>query len=86
MRPMKKRFLYQSMPAGVRIPRTPGGTFGMEVMSVDEGLDRYRRALARLKAEAPQRRHPIFGEMTHDEWIAGQLRHAELHLSFVRAD
>src|SRR5688572_22327997 len=23
MRPMKKRFLYKAMPAGVRIPRTP---------------------------------------------------------------
>ena len=86
MRPMKKRFLYKAMPPGVRIPRTPGGTFGMEPMSLDEGLNRYRRACARLKAEAPQRRHPIFGAMTHEEWIAGQLRHAELHLSYMRAD
>jgi hypothetical protein len=86
MRPMKKRFLFKAMPAGVRIPHTPGGTFGIDEMPVDEGLERYRRALNRLKGEAPQRRHPIFGEMTHDEWIAGQLRHAELHLSFARAD
>ena len=86
MRPMKKRFLYKGMPAGVRIPNTPGGTFGVEPLSLDEGLDRYRRACARLKAEAPQRRHPIFGAMTHQEWIAGQLRHAELHLSYVRAE
>lgn len=86
MKPMKKRFLYKAMPVGVKIPRTPGGTFGTEPMSVEEGLDRYRRALARLKSEAPQRRHPIFGPMTHAEWIAGQMRHAELHLSFVRVD
>jgi hypothetical protein len=86
MRPMKKRFLYKGMPAGVRIPRTPGGTFGIDVLPLDAGLERYRQAYARLKAEAPQRRHPIFGELTHEEWIAGQLRHAELHLSFVRAE
>ena len=86
MRPMKNRFLYKAMPAGVHIPRTAEGTFGTEAMTLDEGLDRYRRALARLKAEPPQRRHPIFGQMTHEEWINGQLRHAELHLSFVRAD
>jgi hypothetical protein len=86
MRPMKKRFLYKGMPAGVHIPKTPGGTFGTDVLPPDEGLARYRAACARLKAEAPTRRHPIFGAMTHDEWIAGQLRHAELHLSFVRAE
>jgi hypothetical protein len=84
MKPMKKRFLYKQMPVGVRIPRTPGGTFGTDPLSLDEGLERYRRALTRLKTEAPQRRHPIFGEMTHAEWVAGQLRHAELHLSFVK--
>jgi hypothetical protein len=86
MRPMKRRFLYKAMPPGVRIPKTPGGTFGTDAMSVEEGLERYRQACARLKAEAPKRRHPIFGEMTHEEWIAGQLRHAELHLSFVREE
>ena len=26
--------------------------------------------------------HPIFGKLTHDEWIAINLRHAELHLGF----
>ena len=86
MKPMKKRFLYKAMPAGVHIPKVPGGTFGTEPMSLDEGLDRFRRAYTRLKSEAPQRRHPIFGPMTHDEWINGQLRHAELHLSFVRPE
>jgi len=86
MRPMKKRFLYKGMPAGVHIPKTPGGTSGTDVLPLEEGLNRYRAACARLKAEAPQRRHPIFGQMTHAEWIAGQLRHGELHLSFVRAE
>ena len=86
MTPMKNRFLHKAMPAGVHIPKAPGGTFGIEPLPLEEGLDRYRRALSRLKAEAPRRRHPIFGELTHAEWIAGQLRHAELHLSFVRAE
>ena len=86
MRPMKKRFLYKAMPAGVKIPSAAGGTFGIDVLSTDEGLERLRRAYGRLKAEAPARPHPLFGRLTHDEWINGHLRHAELHLSFVRAE
>ena len=38
MRPMKKRFLYRAMPAGVKIPSAAGGTFGTDVLSTDEGL------------------------------------------------
>ena len=86
MRPMKKRFLYRTMPAGVKIPSAAGGTFGTEPLSTDEGLERLRRAYARLNAEAPRRPHPLFGRLTHDEWINGHLRHAELHLSFLRAE
>ena len=86
VRPMKKRFLYKAMPAGVKIPSAAGGTFGTDVLSTDEGLGRLRGAYARLKAEPPARPHPLFGRLTHDEWINGHLRHAELHLSFVRAE
>ena len=86
MKPMKRRFLYKAMPAGVHIPKATGGTFGTEPLSLDEGLERLRSAYARLKSSPPDRPHPIFGTMTPDEWINGQLRHAELHLSFVRAD
>ena len=86
MRPMKKRFLFRAMPAGVKIPSAAGGTFGTDVLSTDEGLERLRSAYARLKAEPPARAHPLFGRLTHEEWINGHLRHAELHLSFVRAE
>ena len=86
MKPFKRRFLYHRMPAGVKIPKVPGGTFGTDPLTLDEGLDRYRRALARLKADPPKDRHAIFGPLTHDEWINGQLRHAELHLSFLKAE
>ena len=86
MRPMKKRFLYRAMPAGVKIPSAAGGTFGTDVLTTDEGLERLRRAYARLKAEPPARAHPLFGRLTHEEWVNGHLRHAELHLSFLRSE
>jgi hypothetical protein len=85
-RTQKKRFLRGPMPAGRSIPNVPGGTLATEPLSTAEGVARLEKAFARLKASSPGDRHPILGQMTHDQWIQGNLRHAELHLSFLRAD
>jgi hypothetical protein len=84
MRLGKKRFLYGTMPAGVRIPRVEGGTLATDPTSTDDGLAHFRRSLTRIRDEAPTTRHSLFGALRHDEWIACQLRHAELHFSFFR--
>lgn len=82
--PMLKRGMLRGpMKQGFRLPGAPEGTHGTEVLSLDEGLSRVTRAFERLKAGAPQRRNPVFGWMTHAEWIALNLRHAELHLGFL---
>jgi hypothetical protein len=86
MRPFKKAFLYKPMKPGSRIPKLPGGTAGIDVIPFDDGLARFRKNLARLKSGPPKIPHALFGPFTHDEWIAQHLRHAELHLSFLRAD
>ncbi|QDU87063.1 hypothetical protein Pla175_04180 [Pirellulimonas nuda] len=83
---MKGRFLSQGLPAGSNIPGVPGGTLGADPMPAGEALQRLDRALARLRENCPQCLNPLFGEMTHDEWIAFNLRHAELHLGFFRVD
>lgn len=82
-RPMKKGILRRGMPAGSRIPRVPNGTLATERVSAEEGLARFEAALQRLEKESPPDRHPIFGAMPHADWIALNLRHAELHMSFV---
>ncbi len=82
-RTFKKRFLTKAMPAGGRIPRVPGGTYGTEIVPTDVALDRFRKAFTRLKHEPPTAPSPAFGPLTHEEAIALNLRHAELHLSFV---
>ena len=51
-------------------------------MAADEGLRRYRAAMERLRATAPTIPNPVFGRLTHEQWIQLNLRHAELHLSF----
>jgi hypothetical protein len=35
-----------------------------------------------LKVEAPKNLNPIFGALTHEEWIKMNIGHANLHLSF----
>jgi hypothetical protein len=82
LRSRKHKFIHEPMHAGVKIPGVPGGTMATEAMPLDEAERRTHRALERLESEAPTRPHPIFGPLTHAEWIAINLRHAELHLGF----
>lgn len=82
----KKQFLYGKMPSGVRIPGIEGGTVGTEPLSLDDGLDGLRKAWERLDALAPAIPNPVFGPLTHDEWKGLNLRHAELHLSFLHPE
>jgi hypothetical protein len=83
---LKKRFLNNGMPAGVYLSGVPGGTFGIDVMPIDEGLAKMQFAFERLGKQAPTIPNKMFGRMSHDDWIRLNLRHAELHLSFFRGD
>ena len=78
----KKQFFQGPMPAGVKIPGVEGGTVGTADVPLDEALPHFRKAADRLKNEAPALPHNIFGKLPHDQFIAMNLRHAELHLGF----
>ena len=82
LRLRKQKFLWQPMPAGVKIPGVEGGTLATDPMPTDEALTRLRRVMERLKKEPPTHPHNVFGQLKHEESIAITLRHAELHLSF----
>ena len=84
IRMKKGKYLRDGMPAGVRIPGVESGTYGTEPLSTDEGAARLRQALAKLQRGEPVKYNsPAWGKMTPDERIALNLRHAELHLSFL---
>ena len=86
LRPMKRRFLYKRMRAGGKIPGVAGGTLAIASASMDDGLAHFRKSFTKLRDEVPTAPHVFFGTLTHDEWINMNLRHAELHLSFIRTD
>jgi hypothetical protein len=83
---MKNRMIHKPMRPGAKIPGVPGGTAGTEVLPTDEGLERLRKAVARLQSSVPAAPHPLLGPLTHDQWKQLTLRHSELHLSFLHAD
>jgi hypothetical protein len=85
-RMMKKRFIYGPMRSGFRIPRIEGGTLGTDDLPTSVAEPRLRAVFERLKHEPPTKPSSVFGPLTQDEAINLNLRHAELHLSFLRAD
>ena len=85
LRLMRNRIINKGMMSGVKIGRVPGGTVGLDVISTDEGLRRFRGAMQRLRDTPPTIVNPVFGRLTHQQWIDLNLRHAELHLSFHQA-
>jgi hypothetical protein len=82
-RMLRNRILTKGMMPGMKVGRVPGGTLGLEPMSVEDGLARYREAMQRLRTTAPTIPNPVFGPLTHEQWIQLNLRHAELHFSFL---
>ena len=84
LRRLGRKFLKQGLPAGANIPRVPNGTFGQDDMPTREAADRLKTALLRLKnGEEAQYDSPAFGPMNHEDRTQFNLRHAELHLSFL---
>jgi Protein of unknown function (DUF1569) len=82
LRLRKHEFLHEPMRAGVKIPSVEGGTLATEPMPLEVALDRLKRVMEKLKSQAPTIFHSIFGQLSHDEWIAMNLRHGELHLGY----
>jgi hypothetical protein len=80
-----KKYLRGGMPSGVRIPKVEGGTTGADDLPFDEAAGRLRVALERLQSDEPARYDsPAFGALSHEQRIQLNLRHAELHLSFLQ--
>jgi hypothetical protein len=82
---MGKRYLEKGMPSGIRIPGVKQGTYGVEDTPLQEAHQRLTLAINRLQVgeECPYD-SPAFGKMSHPDRVRLNLRHAELHLSFLR--
>lgn len=86
MKFMRGGIFKNGMSPGVKIPNTPGGTYGAEDVPSAEALERLRSAFTRIDEVCPPDPNPLFGQMTHEQWKALNLRHAELHFGFFHPE
>lgn len=79
----KKRILEERMEPGFKLPRSASSLLPTENPTLEAGLAEFRRAIGRFERETPEAESVIFGPMTPEEWTKLQIRHCELHLSYV---
>jgi hypothetical protein len=80
----KRRLIEGPMPAGFKLKGTAVRILvpGVDT-ELDTALQALRDSIARWQKGAPTHPHFILGPMTPAQWDSLQLRHAELHMSFV---
>lgn len=81
----KKRALRAPPPRGLRLRR------GMRVIEppsavvFDDGLALLRRQVGRCRVgERMTHASPLFGSLTHEQWLSLHLNHSAMHLGFTR--
>ena len=83
---LKKNFITKSMGAGFQFTKEMAAFRPDDNATAAASLDELRQQYGRLSRATPTEPHPFFGKLAHDEWVGMQLRHAELHLSFLIPD
>jgi hypothetical protein len=79
---MKNKFLYKTLPAGFK----SNAEFIPDETSDEAGLTTLEKAIERQKSDSSRVMHPGFGNLSCEEWEAFNLRHAEMHMSFLIPD
>jgi len=80
---IKSSILNKGMSPGAKLPKKFHAELFPRRVSAEQGLEMYRKAVARLKTERMTADHPFMGPMCHEDWDRLSRRHAELHLSFA---
>lgn len=80
----KKALAGGSPPAGFKIPKGASFLRPGDETSFEEGMGKLRAIIARAQnGERFTHPSPVFGRLTHEEWITLNGGHATLHLSFL---
>lgn len=71
------------LPSGFKLKGKAAAALVPGDVADAEGVGELREAVARFKIEPRTQLHPVFGQLTPQEWEQLMLRHCELHLSFL---
>jgi hypothetical protein len=80
----KNRVLKRGLTPGFRLSKRASAALVPDETDVQAALDHLRRSFKRLDSESKRSPHPFLGRMTLHESNRLCLRHAELHMSFVK--
>ncbi len=76
--------LHKGIDPGIELTGRMRAILPRDDVTLADATARMNRIFARLnEGEKMLEPSPVFGRMTHDDWINLHLRHAELHLSFM---
>jgi len=79
----KKKLIGGPMPAGLKMPDKLAKAVMPQPSSTEVGLANLHAAVSRLKQELHRAAHPVFGDVSREEWDTMHLKHASLHMSFL---
>jgi hypothetical protein len=82
-RMFKKKLIGGPMPAGIKMSAKLAKAVMPEPTSTEVGLANLHAAVSRLRQEPHRAAHPVFGEVSKEEWNTMHLKHANLHMSFL---
>ncbi len=81
----KNKFLNQTLSPGFQIPDSAKAQLvPADSISLEDALNHFRQAIDRCKNETERAPNALFDQMTRDESDRFHLRHAEMHMSFVK--
>jgi hypothetical protein len=79
----KNKLINGAMPPGMKVPTGLAREVMPEPTSTEDGLAQLHAAVSRLERETKRAKHPIFGDLSNEEWNKIHLNHANLHMSFL---
>lgn len=81
----KKAFGDQPIPAGFKLPEKASALLPTPGITDAEGLGELRKELKRVIAgKEMTAASPLFGSLTHEQWLIIQRKHCALHLGFIQ--
>ena len=81
----KKRLLERGLTPGFQLSKKASAALVPGETDAQAALDHLRQSFHRLLSESKRSPHPFLGHLSVDESNRLCLRHAELHMSFIKA-
>jgi Protein of unknown function (DUF1569) len=72
--------------AGIKLKGGSTALLPKPGISFESGMDHLKKQILRVQAgKLMTQRSPIFGALSHEQWMSIQLKHCALHLSFLQS-